>query len=64
MAMMSLRLSAGARPDEVFATHRREPSAPAFERSRGACNLLLCAWTNYMICKRVKGRPDERVCKP
>ena len=49
---------------KVFATHSREPSAPAFERSRGACNLLLCAWTNYMICKRVKGRPDERVCKP
>ena len=41
-------LELGARPDEVFATHSREPSAPAFELSRGA-NLLLCTWTNYMI---------------
>jgi hypothetical protein len=27
-------------------------------------NLLLCTWINYMICKRIKERADERVCKP
>jgi len=50
MTTILLCLGPRARPDEVFATYSREPSAPVFERSRGTCNLLLCA--NYMIRTR------------